>query len=574
MKKKIALLLALVLTLSMLFALTSCDCKHKDKDGDYICDKKNCDEWLGSVYMPEDILEFVDDTIIYNNSAVSFSELTGYTASGSNYDNLVLFTKEEIVPSTYYTSGYTTYYYKVLNVETASIVYSTSYTKYDTTALNTISINFVSDYFTVSQNGSIDLYDANGIHVGSTAKTISYIGYDYFYFDDSIYLVEGTSTTLVTDNPFVEVPSYLFAASEDYFYEVDFYYDNATYEYDYYSVFVYDTEFTLVSEFVFPENVDTLNTLSVLNNGNVFIQYTVALPDDAAEYDIYENGTKYDLVTVIFNAADGGTSNINFNYVVSYVQNYNEAEEELAEDGFVATFTNLFAMSEIVNKSVSDVEMYVDLDDNLNLAARFDKIIVSQEGLDIECIDDDKYIVEDRADKEYLVDGAGEIIGEISDASMRAGFFYKDGKYYDYDLNFVIEVPEDYSFIGSGNGYAIYSQSVEEYNYMTSSYINATKYYLFKNGVFTELSDAKNATTVNTASNYFYTFIYNSGSYAGDYTLTIYNVNGEKIMTQIVANSTYSVNPYGDCVLVSYNVSAYDYTTGYNKTSVNYAVIK
>ena len=97
---------------------------------------------------------------------------------------------------------------------------------------------------------------------------------------------------------------------------------------------------------------------------------------------------------------------------------------------------------------------------------------------------------------------------------------------------------------------------------------------LFKNGVFTELSDAKNATTVNTASNYFYTFIYNSGSYAGDYTLTIYNVNGEKIMTQIVANSTYSVNPYGDCVLVSYNVSAYDYTTGYNKTSVNYAVIK
>ena len=571
MKKKIALLLLLALTLSMLFVLTSCgECKHKkDEDGDYYCDK--CEEYIGpTILMPKDLLTYVaeeENVFPMNAPGTELSELTDFTIQSSS-GNLVLFT------STNYSYTTPEVTYKVLNVESGTVVLTKTVSSGTANVSLECGLIKYSSSYTDSYNVTTyntEIYDANGSYVANadSQESVTYYYAELYKFDGKLYTIEDGVPALKFDKPFVALPG-----------DIDDYTNTYYYDESGDALYVYNTEFALVTEFFFPMNAEDTDWF-VLNNNNVFAQSIIALPDDAESYDVYMEGTKYDVKSYIINAENGEATYIDFAYIVDEVTRYSYLdEEEIAEYGIVAnSFTNLVELTEIVDKTLSGDEILADLNDNMEFVAFADQVINAQNDR-VYPVAEDRYIVSDDSGKVYLVDGNGNMIGEVTGADNRNGeYFLEDGKYYDTNLNYVADV-SNYERVGSGNGYVLYRKpnySLNNYNTVITTY----SYYLFRNGTVTELTAMYGATNVST--NYeFFSYRLSSKDYTMGYERTTYTDYYCNIDGQVIASYNSNVNSscysYGDALVIAYNVDTTLLNPGgygtYTTTTRHYKIVK
>ncbi len=127
---------------------------------------------------------------------------------------------------------------------------------------------------------------------------------DLFRFEQKAYAENADGTvTLVKNFDLVGIPT-VTHTQNGYYYQMS---DRA--------FTAYDGQFGYLSHYEVPSYA--MNTgLFLLNNGNVLAQYRVRLPDEADDYDLFVNGTKYDLVSKIVTVANGAVTDVELSFVV------------------------------------------------------------------------------------------------------------------------------------------------------------------------------------------------------------------------------------------------------------------
>ena len=207
---------------------------------------------------------------------------------------------------------------------------------------------------TKTKNGeaSYIAYDATGAEILTTSHkpNLPSAYADMTRYAGALYEADDAGKlTKVTDIPEhleLDVPTLW---NEDYFYFL-----TET------GVQIFDRDFTFVSAWYAPTAAEGLNGFP-LNNGDMFLQYTVALDPYAEEYDFYEieEGvtTKYDLVTKVMTAKNGNTKEIKMDYVLNEgmsVYHLNYILENLGQmDGMIAKgLENIADVYPIVDKKV------------------------------------------------------------------------------------------------------------------------------------------------------------------------------------------------------------------------------
>ncbi|MBQ9162223.1 MAG: hypothetical protein IJX74_03000 [Clostridia bacterium] len=127
-------------------------------------------------------------------------------------------------------------------------------------------------------------------------------------------------------------------------------------------VVVLDREFNHVSSYAFPGNATGGAECSVLDNGNLLVQYFVELPEDATDYDVYcgadgadfaslEANKKYDMVSLLVDAANGSTKELSLDWCVAYAFGGSEIRR-LGDTQLADSVENLAVVLPIVDKSI------------------------------------------------------------------------------------------------------------------------------------------------------------------------------------------------------------------------------
>ena len=142
---------------------------------------------------------------------------------------------------------------------------------------------------------------------------------------------------------------------------------------------VYD----LISGAIFAQyDLTGASVVSILENGNIFVQYHTLVEDDGADYDYTENGEKYTLETAIINIETGEKTEIETDYKVESVRAISDSKvvEEiysLADIPYEATYKdtviNIAYARKIENKHLLQGYMlYIDNSFNVSFVSHGD----------------------------------------------------------------------------------------------------------------------------------------------------------------------------------------------------------
>ena len=468
MKRKIALLFALLLTASAALVACGDKCDHVDEDRDEACD--NCGETVtydrtylsfeglyNSSYEPE-IEEKIEFGKAKNNSSLANMTIL-YRSEGGG---LVSFVNAEAKADEIK--------YAVLNVETAEVVLTLKKEAEDSVVTSSAEFLRVGneDFVLVTETNtthaeqgvmkySTELYTADGKKI--TTKSTSYIGVEYVYgdlydIDGKIYeIVDGTAN-YVNDKGFTDFPRVDLSTETHH--------DNFSSD----GVAVYDLEYKLVACYVAP--AETEMKAHILADGNVFIQLFKALPEDADTYDVLLDDVKTDVRSLIFNVTENKASTIAFDYLVDEIFNVNtpspfDSDDKFEDVASVGAVTNVALFYDVVSKTPNTNDPLVaDFDNAMKLKGYLGGEIDHQMGVS-KPIGGNRYIATNKAGERFLLNEKGEVIGALGDAyyDEELMLFFVGGKYYDLDLKQVYDANEidyQYLFVGGYGDIRIYAK--------------------------------------------------------------------------------------------------------------------
>lgn len=318
-------------------------------------------------------------------------------------------------------------YYKVYNAKTASAVLSGSDDDNEVSVFSVYGIDFIK----VVNNESSDekytttLYNANGTSVASatdySAPDVS-ISLDMFEFDDVIYRVdEDGNVEEVCESVFFDLDSYDYKTTDHYFI-VD---DN--------EISVYDL--ALSNVFYWEYNNDNCEEMDifVLSDKYVLAQGLVELAQDESEYDLFADGTKYDLVSIILNVNSGKEKEVDLDYIVDgvgifadEVKNYGYEPIQLPGSVDVLAY-----VSYIENKSIIDEEVTVTLNPK---NAKIEKTVAAEYD-SFNRIAEDLWILRYKNGDTVLADDNCDVITKFENYEKRtASYIVANGKIFDFAL--------------------------------------------------------------------------------------------------------------------------------------------
>lgn len=542
MKRTLSLILALTLALSCMFTLIACSgCKeHVDADYDEICDVceeavPHTPEYLGFEGLYNTDYEEDEKTVYGTASLVdALNNMSGYSTNG----NLMIFTNNNAKSGEKKLA--------VLNTETGAVVYTL--TKEDDGAKVTTTANVNSygneSFILVTTTNRTDknsysytykLLTSLGKEITSkTNKSQSSIsvtskGNDLYEIDGKLYEIEDGVATLKQELGLAGYTVYD-AETEKY-----------NYAFNNYEAFVYDKDGKLVVSYTVPTKANA--KFYVLSNGNIFIQYTKALPEDATEFDYYSNGTamtqKYDLTSLIFDVETKTEKALELNYVVQELVNEVTAEEQWNKIFAKDKLHNLAIYYNIVDKMINTNDPVIaDMSDTMLTIGYLAEEVAGQKNF-AELIADNRFTVRDEVSgKKYLINEKGAVIGDVSGASYEnsLSLFYKDGKYYDLDLKEVFNIETiEYSKMYSSSYYTLYK------DVNTDADDNDVTTYYIGNGASNpkQITVPKGAYNFSYSNNYFYYQYTETVSGTTKYYRDYCNANGELIKRVEINNGTY-----------------------------------
>jgi len=223
------------------------------------------------------------------------------------------------------------------------------------------------------------------------------------------------------------------------------------YAFDRNKISVYDLSFDLKFVWEAPGNAESIIYTDVLNNGNIFSQYMFKLPDDTKKYDLYHDGAKYDLVTVIVDVKSGKEKEIKADFLVSSIKkNFDLYDDKLSvsENKYTDSFENIATITYIVDKKV-DASTYRNTD--LVLMDNNGKINGSLRAFENQgnalpgMIGKNRYIAYLKTGENALIDSSGKVISTFDPTALKTmgGYLVSEEAVYDLDLNKVYDLDEN-----------------------------------------------------------------------------------------------------------------------------------
>ena len=264
------------------------------------------------------------------------------------------------------------------------------------------------------------LYDANGNSIMSKTNEgldTPYFFHDWVIINRDVYTVEKT-TGVLTKKTSIPRNVKLLGDSSVTFVNNNFYIRTSL------GFIVYDADFNYVGEWFKPVNVPSYR-YSVLNNGNVLVQYDKRLEPTAEEYDYYTGNysdeiIKYDLVTEIFSITDQSATKVECDryietlYCNNYLRTQLSVELDLDPSKYLGDFENVAITYPIQDKKINSNDNVIDfvLVDNNAVLGRSVKLVPNQISLP-EKISENLYQI--RTTYGYaLTDVEGNIIKQIT----------------------------------------------------------------------------------------------------------------------------------------------------------------
>ena len=164
----------------------------------------------------------------------------------------------------------------------------------------------------------------------------SNVEYAYFIYDGTVYVIDKKTHALTvggSSNTFIERPEFNYLT------------DAFGYVRDGSVIYAYDATKWLdcVYSYTIPGYFEDTEVF-VLANGNLLVQGTVVLNDNAVSYDFYNYGTKYDIVYIIVDPTAKTATEIEFGYKIDQA-----VESEL----FTEKAANVFLVYAIENDMVN-----------------------------------------------------------------------------------------------------------------------------------------------------------------------------------------------------------------------------
>lgn len=573
MKRKILALLVLALAISAF--LTACKDKecdtHTDSNGDEICDE--CGDRI--VFNPTYLgIESVFKTDFDESSTISGmyskAERVGQLKDmiiNNYHGNLLEYANNSPDPGEIK--------YALVDSRTGNVVFTLVKEEYDSMITETASVSTVSgsNFITVKRTDTTDfehtvytqtLYTEYGHLITSKSSqdslskasiSISYIGVNetrtgYLYtIEDKIYNITESGATYRMDKLLTSIPSSYTATVNHY------------YIFNSYSLNVTDLNYVTIASYRIPADCELINGF-ILNNGNVFLQYTRELPADADEYDIFDEGCKYKLYSIIFNISDQSIKNLKLNFVLVNGQSF--IADDLGETFKEGAFENLIEYAPIVDKSADfNNTVFATATNNMSVTGYIGKEIPNQRGY-ARLIADNRFIVTDHSGRKFLINEQGQLIGEVTNGSYKydTGLFHLNGKYYDTNLQLVFDEENiEYTRYTTTANYSVYYATRPVETEYGTSYV--TNYFIYKNGKMIKIDTPTTLTSINFSSNYF-TYTYRNEASKN---CTVYcNTNGEKIYTVdhgITNFYDHSVMTYGNLFIITLITRNEYYTYSY-----------
>ncbi len=379
------------------------------------------------------------------------------------------------------------------------------------------------------------LYDQNGVKIAESDKIERndiYVVCDLIAFGDSIYRVspEGVITLAFERKSF---EGRLPAAGD--FTEDNYIYRNLSTG----EIFFYDTEMNLCGYWKAPAHINLdYMTAGILANGKALVQYVITLPADAKAFDVFDNGEKKDLVTLLVDT-DGDVKDLNCDYMFTEIVSRaaTSGNRRGGFDGYYDESIENLAMGYeivdgLVDKSVYTRKCYVLSNSGKVKGAIeiYDNQMFMSSYMPAAPIAKDTYIVVTAAKQILLIDGSGKLIADISVmVSMMGGqtpyineaYLILADAIYDFSMNKLYDLKEKEMTVE-----AVYDRSIllEDKD---------GKLYLFNGTAEPALIDGDDKTEIVSLDNTNSIFAVKKTADDGKVTYTYYNDLGVAVLSDI-----------------------------------------
>lgn len=388
-------------------------------------------------------------------SAAAVSELADYSLDESN-GTFAVFTKANEETGALTTKVYSLLAAKVIvtvtDTETTSNSVSISW-EMPIVTVNAVTTTEATEETEAKTTTTTTLYDAQGTQLATAsfdedtaqsqyAKVTPIAMADLVVINYVAYEVDEETGAFTKK---MDIPEYVMLDGDVDDIEVN---DDYYYVYAYDTVSVYDKEFNLVSVYTTPSYAVN-EGMFVLNNGDILVQYSVELDEDAKEFDYYKAAEgfsmKMDLVTLVVDAEKGTAKEVDLDYEIYYVMpNYDLYDEEDDNNYYNDKFDNIAYVYPIVDQKIdySDAAEDIVLMNNKGKVKKSLKIVDGQTASLPVKIADDLYRVQLLSGGYALTDIDGDVKKVINSYMTQIGsYFVGDRGIYDLELNLV------YSFV-------------------------------------------------------------------------------------------------------------------------------
>lgn len=336
----------------------------------------------------------------------------------------------------------------VYNVITNSVVWQKETTKNlkISVHLNSVYLNESYDnaigYFTVTTTETNEskpeekpvitttLYSEAAKSVASSADDILVEEvYDLLVFDGKCYRIsDDSSITYAFDHSALANIPDINTKYKDLYYEI-----NEEY------IAIYNKNLEPVSQYAFPSYADDDPSILLLENGNLFIQYSYTADEFSTDYTVLDpdDGEKLMLVSEILNVKNGTAKQVKTEYYVSY--GVNLIQESTIADSLGLNVKKLpvaAMVAQISNQRFATEERFASINNN----GKVSEIgAINNDPIQNIYLHADNLWVIETENHSYLVNGKGKTVGDISNASSFGKYFYVDGKIYDESLTMVYD---------------------------------------------------------------------------------------------------------------------------------------
>ena len=374
------------------------------------------------------------------------------------------------------------------------------------------------------------LFDKTGKEIADAQGSLgTSVMVDLLLFDNKFYRVtgEGSFEFAFEQSALAKTPQ-INTKGSDYYYAVE---DDQGAAF----VAVYDLSLSFVSKYKLPAYAD-LTSWVILENGDIFVQYIYPVEDLAKDFTFVSdepikittpsNGVyelealrKYVMTTEVIDAKKGKADEVKCDYFIDDAENLTLYAEYATTMGINLKKIPVYAAAyEIKNDRLSTTENSYFLATITNKGQV--KTVAPLNGEQIEyfgLISEDRWAV-NTTDATYLVNGKGEVIGDVSNAKRVGDFLYANGKIYSLDLQVIFDYEAKNLIYKSRIGNSLLFTNTEGEVFLYTGSDSAKK-------IIEKDSDL----VLDRISSNYFTVIDSSNSKGDKY--YFYNDRGEKILT-------------------------------------------